>query len=119
MQMRAARYVIQPVILILSYGDRLRNLARIGFARRILCVVHRHLHPRYGFLRSVSACFCPSCSDSCSVPVLWIPVSHKIRVAQRCARSFGARIPIGPRVFRNLRAIRASHFTKASIFFVS
>jgi hypothetical protein len=30
MQMRAARYVIQVVILILRYCDRLRNLERIG-----------------------------------------------------------------------------------------
>lgn len=36
MQMRGARNVIEVVILILRYRDRLRNLARIGFALEIV-----------------------------------------------------------------------------------
>jgi len=45
-QMRTAgRYVIHLVILVLRYCDRLRNLARIGFARGPLRVMHRYYQP--------------------------------------------------------------------------
>src|SRR6267378_4226431 len=46
MQMRTADgYMIHLVILILRYGDRFRNWARIGFIRAPLRVMRRYYQP--------------------------------------------------------------------------
>jgi hypothetical protein len=46
MQMRAARYVIDPVILVQGYCDGLGKFARIGFAPVYLGIVRWYYQPR-------------------------------------------------------------------------